>query len=89
MTYSLYALEARHKTALKKIFESLLTPQQYLALYPGTTYREIAEICDCSESLVKKWFSSGACHRKPHRNHLLALTLAHSAIQRIEHQRKA
>lgn len=89
MTIQLYGLSGEHKSALAKISERLLTPQEFLNFYPGTTYKELAQICRCSEPTVKRWFHNGKTRCEPKESHRLWLTLAHTTVQRIEHQRRS
>jgi hypothetical protein len=88
MTVLLYGLEPHHKNTLKKISEKLISPQEFLAHYPGLTHEDLAEICQCSHATVSHWFSQGKSRREPKQSHLLWLTVAHHALQKIEQQRK-
>lgn len=84
MTIQIYRLETRHKKALSQINNGLITPQEFLSLYPEMTYEDLAEICHCSISTVAHWFSSGVSQRDAKPSHLLWLTLAHHCLQRVE-----
>lgn len=84
MTIQLYGLEQRHWKALSKISTGLITPDEFLSLYPNTTRAELAKICQCSESTVAHWFVRGTSKLKPKQSHLLWLTLAHHCLQRVE-----
>lgn len=84
MTIQVYEIEDRHKKALSKIGTNLITPQEFLALYPDFTYKELAQICKCSERSVKRWFGHGKTAGEPKIHYLLWLTLAHHCLQRVE-----
>lgn len=84
MTIQVYEIEDRHRQALSKICTGLITPAEFLSIYPDLGYEDLAQICQCSESTVAHWFVGGTSGRDPKPHHLLWLTLAHHCLQRVE-----
>lgn len=88
MTFPVYELMPCHRDALNRISAGMISPQEFLSIYPDINYRDLAGICHCSEATVAHWFSAGSSRREPKPAHLLWLSLAHHALQRVERERR-
>lgn len=88
MTIPVYELTDCHRSAISKLSQNLITPQEFLHLYPDLDYGDLAEICHCSISTVSHWFTVGKSRTEPKPAHLLWLSLAHHALQRVEKERR-
>lgn len=53
----------------------LLSPNEFVARWT-VNYRQISQICCCSISTVKHWFSEGAARRPPAKSYQKLLAIA-------------
>ncbi len=60
-----------------------MTPKQFYTKW-GVTYKDIAQICDRSDSTVRNWFRSNSDKHYPTKNDLLHLALMDFLLEHFE-----
>ena len=69
--------------SLYKNWQFSMTPEQFYTKW-GVTYKDIARICDRSDSTVRNWFRSNSERHHPTRNDLLRLALMDFLLEHFE-----
>ena len=73
----------KHLISLYKNWQFAMTPKQFYTKW-GVTYKDIALICDRSDSTVRNWFRKNGDQYYPTENDLLHLALMDFLLEHFE-----